>query len=188
MLRHVAGLLFALGLVTAGSGPARAQGVAVNTDVPPSIEACVTDSLRELWNIYSDDEQGLFEYFLANIDIEQFGRYNYKRAWVEWGDNADIKRLALYEYVKLMMGERGDHEGVAEAFDARLAERPLVKGDNVYHIILTVDFSDGSSTTIVVFTAGCRAFGFVYGGANLRSFVDPNVVERLYRAGRRSPY
>ena len=188
MLRLVVGLLFALGTFVAGPGQARADGVAVDTDLPPEIEACVTDNLRGLWNIYSDDEQGLFDFFLANIDLEQFGRYNYKRAWLEWGDNGEIKRLALYEYVKLMMGERRGHQSEAEAFHARLADRPLVKGDGVYHIVLRTVFSDGSSTTLVVFTVGCRAFGFVYGGSNLRSFVDPNLIERLYRSGERSPF
>ena len=188
MLRHVAGFLLTFSLFAFCTEEARADGLSVDTDVPPDIEACVTDSLRGLWNIYADDERGLFEFFLANIDVEQFGRYNYKRAWLEWGDNDDIKRLALYEYVKLMMTERGGYQSEAEAFHARLADRPQVKGEGVYHIILRTDFSDGNSTTLVVFTVGCRAFGFVYGGANLRSFVDPNVIERLYRSGQRSPY
>ena len=186
MILHILLVSFIVHLVVFES--AKAESVYVETDIPSDIEECVTTGLRELWDFELSDREALFEFFLANIDIEQFGAYNFKRAWRDWGQNSDIKRLALFEYFDLMMGERGEYDSVAEAFNARLADRPLVTGDNVYHIIVRVDFTDGNSTTIVVFTVGCHAFGFVYGGANLRSFVDPNMIERLYRSGKRAPF
>lgn len=167
---------------------ANADGAYVKTDIPPSIEKCLTTGLSELLDINRSDQKSLFEYFLANIDIEQFGNYNFKRAWTDWGQNSEIKRLALYEYFKLMAGKRSEHQGGTKAVDARLADRPLVTGNNVYHIVARVNFADGSNTTLVVFTVGCQAFGFMYGGANLRSFVDANLIERLYRTGRRAPF
>lgn len=167
---------------------ANAQSIPVETEVPPDIEQCVTTGLSELWEIELGDRPALFEYFLSNIDVEQFGAYNFKRAWRDWAGNDEIRRLALFEYFDLMMGERGEYEADPVSFGARLADRPLVTGDNVYHIVVRVDFTDGTRTTIVVFTVGCRPFGFVYGGANLRSFVEPNVIERLYRSGKRAPF
>ena len=167
---------------------AKADGAHVNTNIPHSIEKCLKTGLSELLDINRSDRESLFKYFLANIDIEQFGNYNFKRAWADWGQNSEIKRLALYEYFRLMAGKRGEHQGGTKAFEARLAERPLVTGSNVYHIVARVDFADGSSTTIVVFTAGCKVFGFMYGGANLRSFVDASLIERLYRTGKRAPF
>lgn len=182
--------VFSVFLVLSSAGYTRssAAGVYVKTDIPPNIEKCITTGLRELWEIELNDRQALFEYFLNNIDVEQFGAYNFKRAWRDWGQNSEIKRLALYEYFSLMMGRRSEHDDLAEAFDARLADRPLVRGNDVYHIIVRADFSDGSSTTIVVFTVGCQPFGFMYGGANLRAFVNPDMIERLYRSGERAPF
>lgn len=168
--------------------PIRADTAYVETEVPASIEACVKTGLQELLSIDRSDRKALFEYFLGNIDIERFGRYNFKRAWKDWGRNSEIKRLAVYEYFQLMAENRGEHKGDTVSFQARLADRPLVTGDNIHHIVARVNFSSGSSTTIVVFTAGCRAFGFMYGGSNLRSFVDANVIERLYRSGKRAPF
>ena len=188
MLRIVAILLISLVLPLTEFKQARAQGTHVKTELPTSIKACMKTSLNELFGINRSDRQALFEFFLANIDVEQFGRYNYKRAWQEWGQNSKIKRLAIYEYFALMAGRRGEHQGGATSFNARLANRPLVTGNNIHHIIARVDFAGGSSTTIVVFTAGCRAFGFMYGGANLRSFVDASMIERLYRSGKRAPF
>ena len=167
---------------------AMAQGAYVKTELPASIEACMRTGLTELFGIDRSDREALFEYFMTNIDIEQFGRYNYKRAWLEWGRNSEIKRLAIYEYFALMAGRRGNHKGGTTSFTARLADRPLVKGNNIHHIVARVDFAGGSSTTIVVFTSGCRAFGFMYGGANLRAFVNASTIERLYRSGKRSPF
>ena len=167
---------------------AKAEDTYVKTDIPASIEQCLKTGLNELFAINRGDRSLLFEYFLSNIDVEQFGRYNYKRAWRDWGQNSEIKRLAVYEYFQLMAGRRGEHQGDTTSFDARLADRPLVTGNNIYHIIARVNFAGGSSTTIVVFTSGCRAFGFMYGGTNLRSFVDASMIERLYRSGKRAPF
>ena len=167
---------------------ARAEGAYVKADVPSEIEECLKTGIGELLDINRSDQQSLFEFFLTKIDVETFGRYNFKRAWVDWGPNPEIRRLALYEYFHLMTGKRGEHQGGTTAFDARLAERPLVTGNNVHHVVARVEFADGSSTTIVVFTNGCQPFGFMYGGANLRSFVDANLVERLYSAGKRAPF
>lgn len=178
-------VFFALSFLV--SAQARADGY-VKTDIPASIETCLEDGLNGLFGIDRSDEKSLFEYFLANIDLERFGSYNYRRAWREWGENSEIKRLAVYEYFRLMAGRRGQHQGDTTSFDARLADRPLVTGNNIYHIIARVNFSGGSSTTIVVFTSGCRVFGVMYGGANLRSFVDASLIDRLYRSGRRAPF
>ena len=167
---------------------ARAQSSYVKTELPESIESCMRAGLTGLFGIDRSDQGALFDYFLTRIDIEQFGRYNYKRAWLEWGQNSEIKRLAIYEYFALMAGRRGQHQGRTTSFTARLADRPLVKGNDIHHIVARVDFAGGSSTSIVVFTSGCRAFGFMYGGANLRSFVDASTIERLFRAGKRSPF
>ena len=188
MLRVLAVLSVFLLSSSMGYAQAVAKGTYVDTDVPSEIEQCLESGIIRLLNISRSDRASLFEYFLANIDIESFGRYNYKRAWVDWASNPEIQRLALYEYFHLMTGRRGEHPGGTTAFRARLAERPAVAGENVYHIIATVDFEDGSSTTIVVFTLGCKAFGFMYGGSNLRSFVDASMVERLYRSGKRAPF
>ncbi|MGI9389560.1 MAG: hypothetical protein ACR2O1_05825 [Boseongicola sp.] len=188
MLRILAFFLISLVLSLMESTQARAQDDNANTEIPASIQKCLKTNLNELFGINRSDRKSLFEYFLANIDVEQFGRYNYKRAWRDWGQNSEIKRLAIYEYFKLMAGRRGEHQGDTTSFDERLADRPLVTGKNIYHIIARVNFADGSSTTIVVFTAGCRAFGFMYGGANLRSFVDASLIERLYRSGKRAPF
>ena len=171
-----------------GCTQAKADGENVETEIPASIENCLTTSLSELLNISRSDRKSLFEHFLANIDVERFGSYNFKRAWKDWGENSEIKRLALYEYFHLMTGKRSEHQGGTTAFSARLADRPLVTGNDVYHIVARVDFADDSSTTIVVFTVGCQAFGFMYGGANLRSFVDASLVERLYGTGKRAPF
>lgn len=171
-----------------GSMQVRAEETLVETDIPPEVEECLESGIIRLLNINRSDRASLFEYFLANIEVESFGRYNYKRAWVDWASNAEIRRLALFEYFHLMTGRRVEHPSGTTAFRARLAERPAVTGENVYHIIATVDFEDGSSTTIVVFTLGCKAFGFMYGGSNLRSFVDASMVERLYRSGKRAPF
>ena len=188
MLRFLA--FFSISLLLSLSDPtqARADGAHVKTDIPASIETCLKTGLNELFGISRSDRETLFEYFLANIDIEKFGSYNYKRAWREWGQNSEIKRLAIYEYFRLMAGRRGEHQGDTTSFNARLAERPLVTGKNIYHIVARVNFAGGSSTTIVVFTSGCRAFGFMYGGANLRSFVDASLIERLYGSGKRAPF
>ncbi len=188
MLRIVAILLIFLAPPLTEATQAKAQGANVKTELPASIEACMKTSLNKLLGINRSDRQALFEYFLANIDVERFGGYNYRRAWREWGQNSEIKRLAIYEYFALMAGRRGEHQGGATSFNARLANRPLVTGNNIHHIIARVDFAGGSSTTIVVFTSGCRAFGFMYGGANLRSFVDASMIERLYRSGKRAPF
>ena len=168
--------------------PARADSAYVKTDIPASIEQCLATSLSELLDINRSDQRSLFEYFLARIDIDSFGRYNFKRAWSDWGKNSEIKRLALYEYFELMAGRRSEHQGGTTAVDARLADRPAVTGNNVHHIVAKVSFADGSSTTLVVFTIGCQAFGFMYGGANLRALVDANMIERLYRSGKRAPF
>lgn len=188
MLRTLAIFSACLLLSLGEPSPARAEGAYVETDIPASIETCMRTSLTELFSINRSDRKALFEYFLANIDVERFGRYNYKRAWTEWGRNSDIKRLAVYEYFQLMAGRRGEHQGNTTSFEARLADRPLVTGDNIFHIVARVNFAGGSSTTIVVFTAGCRAFGFMYGGSNLRAFVDAGMIERLYRSGKRAPF
>lgn len=188
MLRVLTFVLVSSAMSLALSAPARADTDYVKTDVPASIETCVRSGLSKLFNINRSDQRALFQYFLSNIDVERFGRYNYKRAWVEWDRNPEIKRLAVYEYFSLMAGRRNEHAGETTSFEARLADRPLVTGNNIHHIIARVNFDDGSNTTIVVFTAGCRAFGFMYGGANLRSFVDPNLIERQYKAGKRAPF
>lgn len=167
---------------------AKAQSTYVTTELPASIEACMRARLTKLFGIDRSDRGSLFDYFLANIDIEQFGRYNYKRAWLEWGRNSEIKRLAIYEYFALMAGRRGGHQGGTTSITARLADRPLVKGKNIHHIVARVDFAGGNSTTIVVFTSECNAFGFMYGGANLRAFINASTIERLYRSGKRSPF
>ena len=188
MLRVLGFLSILLVWPLLGSPQARADGAYVKTDIPASIETCLKASLNELFGINRSHRKSLFDYFLANIDVERFGRYNYKRAWVDWGQNSEIKRLAIYEYFQLMAGRRGEHQGDTTSFDARLADRPLVTGDNVYHIVARVNFASGSSTTIVVFTFGCRAFGFMYGGSNLRAFVDPSMIERSFRSGKRAPF
>ncbi|GGE37409.1 hypothetical protein [Actibacterium pelagium] len=188
MSRILAVLLASLGLSLLGPVQVKAEGAEVKTDIPENIEACLTTSLTELFGINRSDRASLFNHLLNNIDAELFGRYNYKRAWVDWGDNSEIKRLAIYEYFQLMASRRGEHEGDTTSFDARLADRPLVKGENIYHIVASVNFEGGSSTTIVVFSSGCKAFGFMYGGANLRSFVDANLIERLYKDGKRAPF
>ena len=188
MLRVLAVLSVFLVSTLVGKMPAGAQGTRIETDIPSDIEECLESGLTKLLNISRSDRASLFEYFLTNIDVESFGRYNFKRAWVDWASNPEIQRLALYEYFHLMTGRRGEHPGGTTAFNARLADRPAVTGENVYHIIATLDFEDGSSTTIVVFTVGCKAFGFMYGGSNLRSFVDASMVERLYRSGNRAPF
>ena len=188
MSRILAFISISLVLSLMGSTQARADDAYVKTDIPASIETCSKTGLNELFGINRSDRKSLFEYFMANIDVELFGRYNYKRAWTEWGQNSGIKRLAVYEYFQLMAGRRGKHQGDMTSFDARLADRPLVTGDNIYHIVARANFAGGSSTTIVVFTSGCRAFGFMYGGANLRSFVDASLIERLYRSGKRAPF
>ena len=188
MFRVLAFLSISFVLPLMESPQARADGAYVKTDIPASIETCLKTSLNELFGINRSDRKSLFEYFLANIDVERFGRYNYKRAWTDWGQNSKIKRLAVYEYFQLMAGRRGEHQGDTTSFDARLADRPLVTGDKIYHVVARVNFAGGSSTTIVVFTSGCRAFGFMYGGANLRSFVDASLIERLYRSGKRAPF
>ena len=188
MFRILAVLFIFLVSSLTGHTYARADGPNVKTEVPSEIKECLETGLSSLLDISRSDRKSLFDYFLANIEIETFGRYNFKRAWADWGPNSEIKRLALYEYFRLMTGKRGEHQGGTTAFDARLAERPLVTGPNVYHIIARVEFADGSSTTIVVFAVGCQAFGFMYGGANLRSFVDANLVERLFSAGKRAPF
>jgi hypothetical protein len=188
MIRILAVLSVIFVMSFMGCSQARADGASVRTDIPASIENCLTTRLSDLLNISRSDQKALFEHFLANIDIERFGNYNYKRAWRDWRQNPDIRRLALYEYFELMTGRRSEHQGGTKSFEARLADRPLVTGNNVYHIVARVEFADDSSTTIVVFTVGCQAFGFMYGGANLRSFVDASLVERLYRAGKRAPF
>ncbi len=188
MPRTVAILLIFIVSIITESTQARAQGAYVRTELPASIETCVKTNLNELLGINRSDREALFEFFLANIDVERFGRYNYKRAWREWGQNSEIKRLAIYEYFALMARRRSEHQGGATSFNARLANRPLVTGKSIHHIIARVDFAGGSSTTIVVFTSGCRAFGFMYGGANLRSFVHASMIEKLYRSGKRAPF
>jgi hypothetical protein len=188
MLRFLTIVSALLTFSLADTEPAKAQGAYVKTDLPASIETCMRHGLTELFSINRSDKAALFAYFLDNIDVERFGRYNYKRAWMDWGQNNEIKRLAIYEYFSLMAGRRGEHTGGTTGFTARLADRPIVTGDNIHHIVARVDFEGGSSTTIVVFTAGCRAFGFMYGGTNLRAFVDAGSVERLYRSGRRAPF
>ncbi len=188
MLRILASLSISLVLATLAGAQAKAQSTSVGTEIPSHLEACVRTGISELFNINRSDRRSLFDYFLANIDVETFGRYNYKRAWLDWGQNAEIKRLAIYEYFQLMASRRSEHQGDTTGFHARLADRPLVTGKNVYHIVARVDFAGGSSTTIVVFSIGCRAFGFMYGGTNLRSLVDPGVIERLYRSGKRAPF
>ena len=188
MLRILAFFTILLVLPLSTSTKADAQGAYVEAELPSSIEACMKSGLTELFGINRGDRKALFEYFLAHIDTEKFGSYNYKRAWRDWGRNSEIKRLAIYEYFALMAGRRGEHQGDTSSFHARLADRPLVTGDDIYHVVARVNFDDGSSTTIVVFTAGCRAFGFMYGGTNLRAFVDANMIERLYRSGKRAPF
>lgn len=188
MLRVLTFLSVSLVLSLTDYTQARADGAYVKTDLPPGIETCLATGLNELLGINRADKRTLFQYFLGNIDIENFGNYNFKRAWRDWGQNSEIKRLALYEYFQLMAGKRSEHQGGTTAIDARLADQPIVSGTNVYHIVARVDFADGSSTTIVLFTVGCKVFGFMYGGANLRSFVDASMVERLYRSGKRAPF
>ena len=188
MLRILAVLASLLVSYPTGYMQAKAAGTYVETDIPSEIEACLETSLTGLLAISRSDRKSLFEYFLANIDVEIFGGYNFKRAWADWASNPEIRRLALYEYFHLMTGKRSEHPGGTSAFNARLANRPIVTGTNVYHIIATFEFEDGSSTSIVVFSVGCKAFGFMYGGSNLRSFVDANMIERLYRSGKRAPF
>jgi len=188
MLRRLAVLGVFLAVLLGGTPEARASSASVRADIPASIEECFKTRIAGTFNISRADKKSLFEYFLAMIDIEQFGRYNFKRAWVQWGQNAAIKRLALYEYFQLMASSRAEHAGNTTRVDARLADRPLVTGDNVYHITARVHFADGSSAVIVVFTRGCKPFGFMYGGTNLRSLVDVNLIERLYRNGKRAPF
>lgn len=188
MLRILAFFSVSLVLSIMEYTQARADGDYLKTDIPANIEKCTKTGISELFDINRSDQKSLFEYFLANIDVEQFGKYNFKRAWKEWGQNSEIKRLAIYEYFQLMASRRSEHQGDTTGIDARLADRPLVTGDNIYHIIARVGFADGSSTTIVVFSVGCRAFGFMYGGTNLRSLVDVNLIERLYRSGKRAAF
>ena len=188
MPRILIALWISLGLVLTVPTQATANGAEVKTDIPDGIKTCLSTGLTELFAINRSDQQALFDHFLDNINQDLFGRYNFKRAWLDWDDNSDLKRLAIYEYFKLMASRRGDHQGDTTSFEARLADRPLVKGENIYHIIASVNFAGGSSTTIVVFTSGCQAFGFMYGGANLRSFVDATLIERLYKDGKRAPF
>ena len=188
MLRILAFFSVSLVLSIMEYTQARADGAHAKTDIPASIEKCLKSGISELFDINRSDQKSLFEYFLANIDVEQFGNYNFKRAWTDWGQNSEIKRLAVYDYFQLMTQRRSEHQGDTTGLDARLADRPLVTGSNVYHIVAQVHFADGSSTTIVVFNVGCRAFGFMYGGTNLRSLVDANLIERSYRSGKRAPF
>ena len=186
---RIAGLISVCLLLLATPGTrAGAQGVDVNANIPESVEGCLTTGLNQLFGIGRSDQEALFRYFLSNIDFEQFGRYNYKRAWLDWGNDVEIKRLAVYEYFSLMAGRRGEHQGDTTSFEARLADHPAVKGDNIYHIIARANFEGGSSTTIVLFTNGCNPFGFMYGGANLRSFVNADLIEKQYRSGKRAPF
>lgn len=188
MLRVLTFLMITAALSLMEPSEADAQDIRVETEMPAAIEACMKDALTGLLDINRSDNKSLFDFFLSRIDVEKFGRYNYKRAWVDWGRNEEIKRLAIYDYFQLMAGRRGEHQGDTTSFNARLAERPHVSGENIYHIVATVNFAGGTSTTIVVFSSGCQAFGFMYGGANLRAFVDANTIERQYRNGRRAPF
>lgn len=174
----------ALGL---SAGLPQAQAANVSTELPPAIDGCFRQSIAGVFDIGSAGDAALFDYFLANIDVERFGQYNYKRAWHDWGDNGDIKRLALYEYFDLMAQKRAEHGGGVTEIDARLADNPAVTGDGIHHIVARIGFEDGSSAPIVVLAAGCKAFGFMYGGNNLRAFADPNLVEKLYAEGKRAP-
>ena len=97
MLRILAFLSISLVLPLMESPQARADDADVRTDIPASIETCLKTSLNGLFGINRSDRSSLFEYFLANIDVEQFGRYNYKRAWQEWGQNSEIKGLGVYQ-------------------------------------------------------------------------------------------
>lgn len=187
-MRILAVISIYLGLTLTVAAPAKAEGAEVKTDIPESVEACLKEGLTKLLGINRADRASLFQHFLDHIDQDLFGRYNYKRAWLDWGENSEIKRLAIYEYFHLMASRRGGHQGDTTSFNARLADRPQVKGEDIYHIVASVNFDGGSSTTIVVFTYGCQAFGFMYGGSNLRSFVSADLVERLYRDGKRAPF
>ena len=86
-----------------------------------------------------------------------------------------------------MARKRGEHGGGTAAVEARLADHPSVRGDGIYHIVARVGFNDGSAASIVVFSSGCKAFGFMYGGNDLRALVDVNLIERMYRSGVRAP-
>ena len=167
MLRILVFLSMSLLLSLMTSAQARADGAEARADIPESIEGCLKTGLTGLLGINRADQQSLFEYFLANIDMEKFGNY-------KWSEVDQV--------------ERGKHKGDTTSFDARLADRPAVRGEGIYHIVARVNFAAGSSTTIVVFSSGCRVFGFMYGGANLRSFVNADVVERYYRSGKRAPF
>ncbi|MDF0601550.1 hypothetical protein P1J78_12465 [Psychromarinibacter sp. C21-152] len=187
MLRSLATMAFAVSLSISVTAQPAAAAVSVRTELPPSIDQCFKRSLAGIFDAARTTDRALFEYFLANINVDQFGRYNFKRAWLDWGDNAEIKRLALYEYFSLMAKKRREHGGGTAGVEARLADHPAVRGDNVHHIIARVGFNDGSSASIVVFSAGCKAFGFMYGGTDLRGLVDVNLIEKMYRDGARAP-
>lgn len=178
-----ASLIFALG---ANLNTASADTY-VKTELPASIDSCFKQSLAGIFDIGSSDKAALFDYFLANIAVDQFGAYNFKRAWRDWAEEPELQRLALYQYFDLMAQKRSEHGGATAGIDARLADQPVVSGDNMYHIVARVNFSDGSSASIVVLSAGCKAFGFMYGGADLRGLVDVNLIEKMYRDGARAP-
>ncbi len=188
MLRmlSVLGVVLVLGLTM--SSEARTSGDYVRAEVPAAIEGCFKTKIAGILDISRSDKRALFNYFLDMIDVEAFGRYNFKRAWVQWGQNEAIKRLALYEYFSLMANNRAEHGGNTTQVTARLADQPQVSGANRYHIVARAHFSGGSSAVVVVFTQGCDPFGFMYGGTNLRSLVDVNLIERQFRAGKRAPF
>ena len=175
-------------LVLGAASAVRASEDYVRAEVPAAIEGCFKTKIAGILNINRSDTRSLFNYFLGMIDVEAFGRYNFKRAWVQWGQNEAIKRLALYEYFSLLASNRSEHRGDTVQVTARLADQPLVTGDNVYHIAARAHFSGGSSAVVVVFTRGCNPFGFMYGGTNLRSLMDVNLIERQYSAGKRAPF
>ncbi len=175
--KFVAVLLFIIGL---SSAPVLAEAT-IDSKLSQQLTTCITRTISQLYEINAQDEERLFRFFLNNIDQENFGRYNYKRAWIDWQDEPQKQRLALRHYFELMLTRRDKHTNSVMKIELWPAEHSRFNGNGRSHILARITFTTGEPLTIAVLLYRCKAVGFIYGGTNLRSFVSAQTVEAMHR-------
>jgi hypothetical protein len=72
---------------------------------------------------------------------------------------------------------KGMKEAGNTVIDPRLAELPVIKKSQGYHVVATVRIDNGQEFAVAVLvTKGCKAFDFAHGGW-ASSFLDGNDVD-----------
>ncbi len=136
--------------------------------LPPSIEKCFREAVKELMLVNRSDRATVKKLFLKHINRTRlggrtFGGATWKQAAPKWQDKA------LDMYFELLYSEgnqltTGMKNVEATIITPRLADLPDIKLAQGYHVVASVQIDNGNQFGIaVLITERCEAFDFSQG-------------------------